>query len=62
MGRKTVASYRELEARKNRVNELEKIYMDMSMQKELQVLTSKTHQYLSSYIIHENFENKKHSI
>lgn len=35
--RKTAASYRELEARKNRVQELEKIYMDMSMQKELQV-------------------------
>ncbi|GER52530.1 U3 small nucleolar RNA-associated protein 11 [Striga asiatica] len=34
--RKTAASYRELEARKNRVQELEKIYMDMAMQKELQ--------------------------
>ncbi|KAL6555357.1 U3 small nucleolar RNA-associated protein 11 [Orobanche gracilis] len=34
--RKTAASYRELEARKNRVHELEKIYMDMAMQKELQ--------------------------
>ncbi|GMN26038.1 hypothetical protein TIFTF001_001169 [Ficus carica] len=34
--RRTVASYRELDARKNRVNELEKIYMDMTMQKELQ--------------------------
>ncbi|KAF4388975.1 hypothetical protein CsatB_009871 [Cannabis sativa] len=34
--RKTAASYRELEARKKRVNELEKIYMDMSMQQELQ--------------------------
>ncbi|KAL3637190.1 U3 small nucleolar RNA-associated protein 11 [Castilleja foliolosa] len=34
--RKTVASYRELETRKNRVQELEKIYMDMAMQKELQ--------------------------
>ncbi|KAL6523271.1 U3 small nucleolar RNA-associated protein 11 [Orobanche gracilis] len=34
--RKTAASYRELEARKNRVHELEKIYMDMGMQKELQ--------------------------
>ncbi|PON45510.1 Small-subunit processome, Utp [Parasponia andersonii] len=34
--RKTVASYRELEARKNRANELEKIFMDMTMQKELQ--------------------------
>ncbi|EXC29921.1 putative U3 small nucleolar RNA-associated protein 11 [Morus notabilis] len=34
--RKTAASYRELEARRNRVNELEKIYMDMAMQKELQ--------------------------
>ena len=38
------SGYKELEARKNRVNnELEKIYMDMSMQKELLVLTSKTH-------------------
>lgn len=34
--RRTVASYRELDARKNRVNELKKIYMDMTMQKELQ--------------------------
>ncbi|GFP80874.1 probable U3 small nucleolar RNA-associated protein 11 [Phtheirospermum japonicum] len=34
--RKTAASYRELETRKNRVQELEKIYMDMAMQKELQ--------------------------
>lgn len=34
--RKTAASYRELEARKSRVNELEKIYMDMALQKELQ--------------------------
>ncbi|XP_030520159.2 probable U3 small nucleolar RNA-associated protein 11 [Rhodamnia argentea] len=34
--RKTAASYRELEARKSRVNDLEKIYMDMSLQKELQ--------------------------
>ncbi|KAK4404802.1 putative U3 small nucleolar RNA-associated protein 11 [Sesamum angolense] len=34
--RKTAASYRELEARKSRVKELEKIYMDMAMQKELQ--------------------------
>ncbi|XP_062084197.1 probable U3 small nucleolar RNA-associated protein 11 [Humulus lupulus] len=33
--RKTSASYSELEARKKRVNELEKIYMDMSMQQEL---------------------------
>ncbi|CAB4290285.1 unnamed protein product [Prunus armeniaca] len=36
MCRKTTASYRELEARRNRVNELEKIYTDMAMQKELQ--------------------------
>ncbi|XP_021811126.1 probable U3 small nucleolar RNA-associated protein 11 [Prunus avium] len=36
MCRKTAASYRELEARRNRVNELEKIYTDMAMQKELQ--------------------------
>lgn len=34
--RKTTASYRELEARRSRVKDLEKIYMDMSMQKELQ--------------------------
>ncbi|KZV18292.1 hypothetical protein F511_25396 [Dorcoceras hygrometricum] len=34
--RKRDSSYRELEARKNRVKDLEKIYMDMSMQKELQ--------------------------
>ncbi|KAF5747906.1 U3 small nucleolar RNA-associated protein 11 [Tripterygium wilfordii] len=34
--RKTAASYRELEARKKRVNELEKVYMDMALQKELQ--------------------------
>uniref|UniRef100_A0A5B7BV19 U3 small nucleolar RNA-associated protein 11 n=1 Tax=Davidia involucrata TaxID=16924 RepID=A0A5B7BV19_DAVIN len=34
--RKTAASYRELEARKSRVNELEKLYMDMALQKELQ--------------------------
>ncbi|KAL6985129.1 U3 small nucleolar RNA-associated protein 11, variant 2 [Sarracenia purpurea var. burkii] len=36
--RKIVASYRELEARKGRANELEKLYMDMALQKELQVL------------------------
>ncbi|XP_057961992.1 probable U3 small nucleolar RNA-associated protein 11 [Malania oleifera] len=34
--RKTTASYRELEARKNRANELEKLYMDMALQKEHQ--------------------------
>lgn len=34
--RKTATSYRELEARKSRVRDLEKIYMDMAMQKELQ--------------------------
>lgn len=34
--RKTAASYRELEARRKRVQDLEKIYMDMAMQKELQ--------------------------
>ncbi|OMO72941.1 Small-subunit processome, Utp11 [Corchorus capsularis] len=34
--RKVAASYRELEARKSRVNELEKIYADMSLKKELQ--------------------------
>ena len=30
-------SYRDLEARKSRAKDLEKLYMDMSMQKELQV-------------------------
>ncbi|KAL5803055.1 hypothetical protein ACOSQ3_031501 [Xanthoceras sorbifolium] len=35
--RRTTASYRELEARKSRVHELEKLYMDMALQKELQV-------------------------
>ncbi|KAJ4973624.1 hypothetical protein NE237_006798 [Protea cynaroides] len=34
--RKTVASYRELEARKSRLNDLEKLYTDMELQKELQ--------------------------
>ncbi|EOY08819.1 hypothetical protein QUC31_010746 [Theobroma cacao] len=34
--RKTATSYRELEARKSRVNELAKIYMEMSLKKELQ--------------------------
>ncbi|KAH9800641.1 putative U3 small nucleolar RNA-associated protein 11 [Citrus sinensis] len=34
--RKTAASYRELEGRKKRVQELEKLFMDMSLQKELQ--------------------------
>ncbi|XP_073015624.1 probable U3 small nucleolar RNA-associated protein 11 [Primulina eburnea] len=34
--RKTDSSYRELEARKKRLKDLEKIYTDMSMQKELQ--------------------------
>ncbi|KAH8485919.1 hypothetical protein H0E87_027383 [Populus deltoides] len=34
--RKIASSYRELEARKNRANQLEKIYMDMALQKELQ--------------------------
>ncbi|KAH7849526.1 hypothetical protein Vadar_019098 [Vaccinium darrowii] len=33
--KKTAASYRELEARKGRVRDLEKLYMDMAMQKEL---------------------------
>ncbi|XP_038689769.1 uncharacterized protein LOC119988703 isoform X1 [Tripterygium wilfordii] len=35
--RKTVASYRQLEARKKIVNDLENIYMDMVLQKELQM-------------------------
>ncbi|KAK7309849.1 hypothetical protein RJT34_06919 [Clitoria ternatea] len=34
--RKTDRSYRELEERRNRLNQLEKIYMDMTLQKELQ--------------------------
>lgn len=34
--RKMACSYRELEARKNRSKQLEKIYMDMALQKELQ--------------------------
>ncbi|KAL5701662.1 U3 small nucleolar RNA-associated protein 11 [Ranunculus cassubicifolius] len=34
--RKTAVSYRELEARKKRLSDLEKLYKDMSMQKELQ--------------------------
>ncbi|KAL7097790.1 hypothetical protein ACP275_10G165000 [Erythranthe tilingii] len=34
--RKIAVSYRELETRKGRVKELEKIYMEMAMQKELQ--------------------------
>ncbi|PKA51580.1 putative U3 small nucleolar RNA-associated protein 11 [Apostasia shenzhenica] len=34
--RKTVASYRELEERKGRANQLEKLYSDMALQKELQ--------------------------
>ncbi|XP_073015770.1 probable U3 small nucleolar RNA-associated protein 11 [Primulina eburnea] len=37
ISRKTDSSYRELEARKKRLKDLEKIYTDMSMQKELQV-------------------------
>ena len=36
--RKTAQSYQELEARRSRLNQLEKIYMDMAMQKELQVI------------------------
>ena len=39
MHRKTERSYRELEARRTRFRQLEKIYLDMTMQKELQVLT-----------------------
>jgi U3 small nucleolar RNA-associated protein 11 len=38
MHRKTERSYKELEARKIRVSQLEKVYMDMAMKKELQVL------------------------
>ncbi|KAL9361230.1 hypothetical protein Peur_044015 [Populus x canadensis] len=34
--RKMASSYRELEARKNRSKQLEKIYMDTALQKELQ--------------------------
>ncbi|KAJ6992100.1 hypothetical protein NC653_015453 [Populus alba x Populus x berolinensis] len=36
MGRKMASSYRELEARKNRSKQSEKIYMDMALQEELQ--------------------------
>ncbi|KAF8398100.1 hypothetical protein HHK36_017026 [Tetracentron sinense] len=36
VSRKTTSSYKELEERKKRVNELEKLYMDMALQKELQ--------------------------
>ncbi|RDY05360.1 putative U3 small nucleolar RNA-associated protein 11 [Mucuna pruriens] len=36
ISRKTAQSYRELEARRTRLGQLEKIYMDMAMQKELQ--------------------------
>ncbi|KAL9443537.1 hypothetical protein AB3S75_016825 [Citrus x aurantiifolia] len=36
INRKTAASYRELEGRIKRVQELEKLFMDMSLQKELQ--------------------------
>jgi len=35
--RKTDQSYKELEARKDRLRQLEKIYTDMAMKKELQV-------------------------
>ncbi|XP_039028283.1 probable U3 small nucleolar RNA-associated protein 11 [Hibiscus syriacus] len=35
--RKTTASFRELEARKSRVNQLDKLYMEMSLKKELHV-------------------------
>ncbi|KAJ4838526.1 hypothetical protein Tsubulata_047132 [Turnera subulata] len=34
--KKTASAYRELEARRNRLNQLEKVYMDMALQKELQ--------------------------
>ncbi|KAI5676805.1 hypothetical protein M9H77_07755 [Catharanthus roseus] len=36
MKQKIAASYQELEARKSRVNDLEKLYKDMALQKELQ--------------------------
>ncbi|XP_065867710.1 probable U3 small nucleolar RNA-associated protein 11 [Euphorbia lathyris] len=36
INRKIAKSYRELEARKNRANQLEKVYMDMALKKELQ--------------------------
>lgn len=38
--RKTTASYKELEARKKRVKQLEKLYSDMALQKELQVFVT----------------------
>ncbi|EPS74033.1 hypothetical protein M569_00733, partial [Genlisea aurea] len=34
--RKMAASYRELEARRNRARDLEKVYLEMELQKELQ--------------------------
>lgn len=50
MCRKTSASYRELEARKKRANDLEKLYMDMALQKELQVFTFEIQQYSILYL------------
>lgn len=50
MCRKTSASYRELEARKKRVNDLEKLYMDMALQKELQVFTFEIRQNSILYL------------
>lgn len=38
--RKTTTSYKELEARKKRVKQLEKLYSDMALQKELQVFVT----------------------
>lgn len=57
MTRKTAASYRELEARRKRVQDLEKIYMDMAMQKELQVETYNPF----VYICIENYFEKKYA-
>lgn len=37
--RKMAASYRELEDRRSRVKELERVYMEMALQKELQVMS-----------------------
>ncbi|KAA8519011.1 hypothetical protein F0562_016215 [Nyssa sinensis] len=49
--RKTAASYRELEARKGRVNELEKLYMDMALQKELQGISILDLPYYSTLLL-----------
>lgn len=60
IGRKTSGSYRELEARKKRLNQLEKLYMDMTLQKELQVSMFKLALLLpNDWVMHGNFGNKR---